>query len=96
MNSRNQRLKPFYRTNGNRAQPDSYTVRSGANTPRRTSFVINSPFYRLSARNPDVRALINLFDRLCRSATQQNQVQVEGKMTLEDLIVGSRDDRTRS
>src|SRR5215831_16075349 len=28
-------------------------------------------FYRLSARNPDVRALINLFDRLCGSASQQ-------------------------
>jgi hypothetical protein len=27
-------------------------------------------FYRLSARNPDVRALVNLFDRLCGTATQ--------------------------
>jgi hypothetical protein len=43
----------------------------------------------LSARNPDVRALINLFDRLCGSATQQSQVQLEGQMTLKDLIVGS-------
>ena len=46
-------------------------------------------FYQLSARNPDVRALINLFDRLCGSATQQSQVQLEGQMTLKDLIVGS-------
>ena len=47
-------------------------------------------FYRLSARNPDVRALVNLFDRLCGSATQQSQVQVNGGLTLEELIVGSR------
>jgi len=46
-------------------------------------------FYRLTARNPDVRALVNLFDRLCGSATQQSQLQVEGQMTLKDLIVAS-------
>ena len=46
-------------------------------------------FYRLTARNPDVRALINLFDRLCGSATQQSQVQVESQVTLKDLIIGS-------
>src|SRR6516162_7345979 len=46
-------------------------------------------FYQLSARNPDVRALVNLFDRLCGSATQQSQLQVEGQMTLKDLIVAS-------
>jgi hypothetical protein len=46
-------------------------------------------FYQLSARNPDVRALINLFDRLCGSATQQSQVQVESQVTLKDLIVAS-------
>jgi hypothetical protein len=52
-------------------------------------------FYRLSARNPDVRALVNLFDRLCGSATQQSQVQVEGRMamTLEDLVAGSMEPR---
>ena len=46
-------------------------------------------FYRLTARNPDVRALVNLFDRLCGSATQQSQVQVESRVTLKDLIVAS-------
>jgi hypothetical protein len=46
-------------------------------------------FYQLSARNPDVRALINLFDRLAGTATQQSQVQVEGQMTLKDLIIAS-------
>jgi hypothetical protein len=46
-------------------------------------------FYQLSARNPDVRALINLFDRLCGSASQQSQVQLEGQMTLKDLIIAS-------
>ena len=46
-------------------------------------------FYRLTARNPDVRALVNPFDRLCGSATQQSQLQVEGQMTLKDLIVAS-------
>jgi hypothetical protein len=45
-------------------------------------------FYRLSARNPDVRALINL-DWLCGSATQQTQVQVDGRMTLEQLVAAS-------
>jgi len=33
--------------------------------------------------------LINLFDRLCGSATQQSQVQVESQVTLKDLIIGS-------
>jgi hypothetical protein len=46
-------------------------------------------FYQLSARNPDVRALINLFDRLAGTATQQSQVQVESQVTLKDLIVAS-------
>jgi hypothetical protein len=31
-------------------------------------------FYRLSARDPDVRALINVFDRLCGVATQAVEV----------------------
>src|SRR5215471_350804 len=47
-------------------------------------------FYRLSARNPDVRALIHLFDRLCGSVNQQAQLEVNGGLTLEELIVGSR------
>jgi len=46
-------------------------------------------FYRLTARNSDVRALVNLFDRLCGSATQQSQVQVESRVTLKELIMGS-------
>jgi len=45
--------------------------------------------YRLSARNPDVRALVNLFDRLCGSATHPNHVQVEGRLTCEELVAGS-------
>jgi len=53
--------------------------------------VLNSgeSFYRLTARNPDVRALVNLFDRLCGSATQQNHVQLDGRLTLEDLVAGA-------
>jgi hypothetical protein len=47
-------------------------------------------YYRLSARNPDVRALINLLDRLCGSATDRRQVEVTERVTLEDLVVGSR------
>jgi hypothetical protein len=51
--------------------------------------VLNSgeSFYRLSARNSDVRALVNLLDRLCGSATQQTHVQVESRLTLEELII---------
>src|SRR5215470_12585825 len=53
--------------------------------------VLNSGelFYRLSARNPDVRALVNLFDRLCGSATQQSHVEVDGRLTYEDLVAAS-------
>ena len=53
--------------------------------------VLNSghSFYRLSARNPDVRALVNLFDRLCGSATQQSHVEVDGRLTYEDLVAAS-------
>jgi len=43
-------------------------------------------FYRLSARNPDVRALINLFDRLCGSATQAIAVSGADGQPLEIVI----------
>jgi hypothetical protein len=43
-------------------------------------------FYRLSARNPDVRALVNLFDRLCGSPTQAVAVSGPEGSPLEIVI----------
>ena len=46
---------------------------------------------RLSAGTPCVRALVNIFDRLCGSATQQLRTEMEGRLTFEDLIVRSNE-----
>ncbi len=54
--------------------------------------VLNSgeTFYRLTARNPGVRALINLSDRLCGSATQAIELEVSGDLHLVERLMGAR------
>jgi hypothetical protein len=60
--------------------------------PATMAKVLNSgdTFYRLTARNPDVRALINLFDRLCGSATQAIEMEVSGDLHLVERLMGAR------
>lgn len=47
-------------------------------------------FYRISARNPDVRALKDIFDRMCGCPTQALEVNVHGEVELVERLAKAR------
>lgn len=48
-------------------------------------------FYQLSARNPDVRALIDMFNRLCGiPAPQKQQIELSGNLNIVGIIHAAR------
>ena len=60
--------------------------------PKVMARVLNSgeSFYRLTARNPDVNALRDCFNRLCgMPVAPKQQVEVSGSLTLEQLVTGA-------
>jgi hypothetical protein len=54
--------------------------------------VLNSgeSFYKLSARNPDTRALKDIFDRMCGSPTQAIDLNVGGEIELVERLSQAR------